>query len=142
MTSEPLLLDTNILVHLVRRDGIGLQLKADYDLLLREPRPVICAVSEGELRSLEFQFGWGMQKLQQSRYVLRYYQSIPIEEENIFEAYAVLDSYSEGIGRPMGKNDLWIATVAVSLDLHLLTTDRDFDHLVPGFLTATRIEIP
>jgi tRNA(fMet)-specific endonuclease VapC len=141
VTQEALLLDTNILVHLVRRDRVGLQLKTEYDLLLREPRPVICAVTEGELRSLVFQFGWGRQKAEQARYLLRYFQRIPIEDENVFESYAVVDAYSESTGHPMGKNDLWIAAVATSLDLHLLTTDRDFDHLIPDFLKATRIKI-
>lgn len=141
MKPETLLLDTNILVHLVRRDRVGMQLKIGYDLLLREPRPVICAVTEGELRSLLLQFGWGTQKAEQARYLLRYFQHIPIEDENIYEAYAVLDAYSESIGQPMGKNDLWIAAVAASLDLHLLTTDKDFNHLTPEFLGATRIEI-
>ena len=39
----------------------------------------------------------------------------------------------------MGKNDLWIAAVASVTRFRLLTTDADFDHLDPLFLTRLRI---
>jgi predicted nucleic acid-binding protein len=46
------LLDTNILVHLVRGDGVGQYVRDAYAPLLRDPRPLICVVSDGELCSL------------------------------------------------------------------------------------------
>ena len=78
MRHDNLLLDTNVLVHLVRRDAVGIRLISEYDLLIREPRPVICAVTEGELRSLIYQFGWGAQKADQAMYLLSYFKRIPI----------------------------------------------------------------
>ena len=39
----------------------------------------------------------------------------------------------------MGKNDLWIAATAVAYGATLLTTDSDFDRLVP--FTLDRILI-
>lgn len=41
--------------------------------------------------------------------------------------------------RNMGKNDLWIAATASALDLTLLTTDRDFDHLHLPLLSLQKI---
>jgi predicted nucleic acid-binding protein len=39
----------------------------------------------------------------------------------------------------MGKNDLWIAATAYSLDIPLLTTDIDFDHLNKTFINVMKI---
>jgi tRNA(fMet)-specific endonuclease VapC len=39
----------------------------------------------------------------------------------------------------MGKNDLWIATTASLLNLMLITTDDDFDHLNNHFLQIRKI---
>ena len=40
----------------------------------------------------------------------------------------------------MGKNDLWIAATAMATGATLLTTDKDFDHLDPTFLTRDWID--
>jgi len=52
MAQQDYLLDTNILVHLVREDAIGRRLRDEHSLLLIQPPPMISDVSEGELRSL------------------------------------------------------------------------------------------
>jgi predicted nucleic acid-binding protein len=39
----------------------------------------------------------------------------------------------------MGKNDLWIAATASLLNLQLVTTDKDFDHLETSFLSLRRV---
>jgi hypothetical protein len=52
-------LDTNILVHLIRRDALGQYLTGHYTLYVVEPRPMISDVTEGELSSLASQWGWG-----------------------------------------------------------------------------------
>jgi predicted nucleic acid-binding protein len=53
------LLDTNILVHLVRGDHAGEEIKAKYAPYTKDPKPLICAVTDGELRSLSLLFSWG-----------------------------------------------------------------------------------
>jgi predicted nucleic acid-binding protein len=35
-------------------------------------------------------------------------------------------------GAKYGQNDLWIAATAVAADAFLLTTDKDFDYLIPS----------
>ena len=53
------LLDTNILIHLIRNDELGERIRELYNPLLIAPCPLISLVTDGEIRSLAFQFGWG-----------------------------------------------------------------------------------
>lgn len=68
----------------------------------------------------------------------------------LMDAYADIDTYSQGkhreylappgfSARNMGKNDLWIAATAFLLDIPLLTTDKDFDHLHPHFIKVIKV---
>jgi tRNA(fMet)-specific endonuclease VapC len=41
--------------------------------------------------------------------------------------------------RNMGKNDLWIAATASLLNLKLITTDADFDHLNTNFIELQKV---
>jgi tRNA(fMet)-specific endonuclease VapC len=61
-----------------------------------------------------------------------------------------LDTYSQRLNpnfenypfdtlRNMGKNDLWIASLAALLGLTLVTTDADFDHLNNVFFGVRKI---
>ena len=134
------LLDTNILVHLVRRDDLGLKIQALYDPLMVEPHPIISIVSAGELRSLAYQLMWGLDKSEQAHFLLNYFKNVSIDDGDIIEAYAVIDAYSVAVGKSMGKNDLWIAATAKVTGATLLTTDKDFDHLVPHSLTRFWID--
>ncbi len=40
----------------------------------------------------------------------------------------------------MGKNDFWIAALATILNLELITTDADFDHLHNVFFPVRKIK--
>lgn len=133
MTPDLYLIDTNILVHLVRGDEVGHRLRNNYSLSFLEPRPLISIVSEGELRSLVYQFRWGTSKAEQALFYLSYFKRVSIDRQEVYEAYAAIDAYSVSVGRSMGKNDLWIAATAHVMGATLLTTDRDFDHLTPQF---------
>ena len=134
------LLDTNILVHLVRRDSVGERIQRLYSPLLTELRPLISIVTEGELRSLGFQLRWGKEKTEQSHFLMTYFQRATIETEDVLQAYALIDTFCERSGHTMGKNDLWIAASAHVTGAILLTTDRDFDHLDGQFLTRKWID--
>ena len=48
-------------------------------------------------------------------------------------------SYPFRTPRNMGKNDLWIAATASLLNLQLVTTDGDFDHLDQTFLSLKKV---
>lgn len=134
------LLDTNILVHLIRQDALGQNLNNAFHLLVTEPRPIIAVVTEGEIRSLAYQWNWGKFKKDQVNFLCGYFGRYGIDSPEVIEAYAVIDSYSESAGRPMGKNDIWIAAVAYVTGAKLLTTDHDFEHLHPQLISYEWID--
>lgn len=68
---------------------------------------------------------------------------VPVDNYELFERYAEIDTFSQGksqkyntnfSARNMGKNDLWIAATASVLNAKLLTMDKDFAHLDNVFL--------
>lgn len=97
-------------------------------------------MTEGELRSLVHQWKWGQRKKEQAQFFLQYFWRIPVDNEDVFAAYAMIDAFSESIGYSMGKNDLWIAAAAIATGAIIVTTDTDFDHLQPTFLSIDRID--
>lgn len=137
--AELYLLDTNILVHSIRQDPIGQYIKATYSPLTINPRPLISIVTEGELRSLANQWDWGKQKKEQLNFLLSYFGRVPIDS-SVLEAYAVIDAYSKRNGYTIGQNDIWIAATAYVTGSRLITTDKDFDPLVPTFLARDWID--
>lgn len=139
--SDLYLLDTNILIHIIRDDLTGQRIKATYAPYTRDPKPLICSVSDGELRSLSLQFLWGKQKLDKMEFALDYFGRVPIEQPEVMKTYAIIDSHSRSKGIKMGKNDLWIAATTLITDSRLLTTNTDFDHLDPAFIFVDRITL-
>jgi predicted nucleic acid-binding protein len=134
------LLDTNILVHYVRGSAVWERLREEYQLLLIEPKPVICVVTVGEIRSLAYQWQWEEAKRSQMAFALGYFGIVNINTPDILESYALMDSYLERQGQSLGKNDLWIAATTQASGARLLTTDRDFDRLHPTFLDRDWID--
>ena len=135
------LLDTNILVHFVRQDAVWNRIRAEYNLFAVEPTQLISVVTVGELRSLAVQHRWGKTKLDQMAFALGYFERIPVVADRLTEIYAVTDSTMAGRGHFLGKNDLWIAATAALTGATLMTTDGDFDPLVPEFLSRIRIAV-
>ena len=133
------LLDTNIFIHMIRNDTTGQHIRVEYDPLMAEIRPVFCTVTQGELRSFALKKEWGHNRVDQMLFLLDYFVPYSLETPEIYAAYAAIDHHSQSIGIRMGKNDLWIAAVASVTGFRLLTTDADFDHLDPLFLTRLRI---
>lgn len=134
------ILDTNILVHMVREDALGQQIKTTYDLLMTRTQPLLSVVTHGELRSLAYQWEWKEAKKKQTAFLFEYFGRVSTDKADIIEAYAVIDAFSERQGRSMGKNDVWIAAAAHTTGATLLTTDKDFDHLDPVFLSRVWLD--
>ena len=133
------LFDTNILAHLIRDDPTGQEIKTQYAPYTRDPKPLICSVSEGELRSLALQFLWGGQKLNKMEFALGYFGRVPIEQPDLMQAYAVIDAHSKSQGIKMSKNDVWVAASTLIAAARLVTTGEDFDHLSPAFIAVDRL---
>lgn len=136
------LLDTCILVHLLRGNTLGEAINNRYSLSSSMHRAVISVVTVGELRSLAGQLGWGEAKIAPMTAILSQVVQVDINHEDIITAYAAIDVHSINVGRPMGKNDLWIAATCVAGGFFLLTTDGDFDHLISsGMISGARLDV-
>lgn len=86
------------------------------------------------------QFNWGNAKVRQLDQLVRRFAVINLDFPNLVNAYAQIDDYSRRRGISMGKNDIWIAATSAVTGAHLLTTDKDFDHLDPQFLSHDYID--
>jgi len=141
------LLDTNILLNIVRLGDFKgvMQFINPYNEVI-----YISVVSEAEIRSISLKNKWG-EKRQDILY--NFLSEINIVEINqsYVNIYAEIDSYSQRANpsfhtyqfdtpRNMGKNDLWISSLAALLGLELVTTDGDFDHLHNVFFPVRRID--
>ncbi|MGA2617520.1 MAG: type II toxin-antitoxin system VapC family toxin [Thermoguttaceae bacterium] len=123
------LLDTNILLELIRGNPLGERIDAEYGLRTNLNRSMISVVTVGEMYSLVRQFGWGREKIGRLESMLAELVWLDINNPQVLEAYGEIDHASQVQGRRMGKNDVWIAATARVTGATLLTTDPDFDHL-------------
>ncbi len=143
-----LLLDTNIILNIVRAKN--------YDAVREFINPensslYISVVVEAEIRSIAVRHRWGANRINHLNHFL---DALNIIEVNQFfvSNYVRIDSYSQRLSpnfdtypypfhtaRNMGKNDLWIASLAAMFDLQLVTTDSDFDHLHKVFFDVRKI---
>lgn len=142
MTSKSglVILDTNILVHLVRGKAAGRHLDRTYGLSSAAVRPLISVTTVGECLSLAKQFAWGSNKEKLLLDLLKQLVIVDINDRNVFDAYADIDFASRKGGHKMGKNDLWVAAVAVAANGWLLTTDKDFLPLDSVFLRVEWVD--
>ena len=114
------LLDTSVIIHLVRGTEVCQRILRSYDLIHCQPRPLVCVVSLAEVRVLAAVNHWGERKRQAL--------------ERTLQSLVVVDIHARQHpmgARHMGKNDLWIAACAAAADAFLLSTDDDFEHLIP-----------
>ncbi len=142
------LLDTNIVLNLIRESPLSKQLKTDYQLFKSPQRLFVSVVVEGELESLALQNQWGKTKLNDLTHYLDNLIIVDIRVQSIIKRYAEIDAFSQNklpnkplnnSARNMGKNDLWIAATASVLNIPLLTTDNDFSHLDKAFLRLMKV---
>lgn len=64
------LLDTNIMVHYVRRTDLQQKIEAQYGLHMTPTIPALCYVSEAELRAFARRRSWGEVNLNQMNFLL------------------------------------------------------------------------
>jgi tRNA(fMet)-specific endonuclease VapC len=141
-----LLLDTNIILNLLRAKDFTAAKKFinPQDGLL-----YISIVSEAEINSLAIRNNWGLNRLKFLNSFLNTVSIIDVNKLSV-RIYAEIDAFSQRLNpdfenytfdtpRNMGKNDLWIASLAAMLDLTLITTDADFDHLNGIFFNVKKI---
>jgi tRNA(fMet)-specific endonuclease VapC len=123
------LLDTNILIDLIRGNALGQYLDKTYGLTAGENPFILCIVTVGEMYALSAKFKWGAAKKAALASLLAQFVWTDISDPAVLQAYGDIDAASEAVGRKMGKNDVWIAATAQVTNTTILTTDPDFDHL-------------
>jgi tRNA(fMet)-specific endonuclease VapC len=130
------LVDTNLLIHVLRASALGKHVVGALQFRTRARDPLLSAVSQGELFSIARHNNWGEQRLGRLEELLNEVLIIDISAtaRALHEKYAEIDTFSRSLGRQMGKNDLWIAATAAISGALLLTTDADFDHLSQNHL--------
>ena len=142
MEAPPLLdlLDTPLLLHLVRNDALAAWALDHYGFLLKASQPLVSIVSVGEIYAISLRLGWGHQRRQRLEETLARARVVPLGFPGVIDAYARIDAHCRRMGTPIGENDTWIAATAHATGARLLTTDKDFDHLDPTFLTRDWID--
>ena len=142
--SEPLyLLDTNILLLLVRAGDLAHYIEEKYQLGRLEQKPLVCVVSHGEARVMARRRSWGRQKRAALLELIDAFTIMDINTPAVIDAYVELELISQAHpagARNMGKNDLWIAACARAAGARPLTTDRDFAHLIPEHIDGEVID--
>ncbi len=134
MSSGPLLLDTSIVLALVRDKDLGKQITSQFGLKSAVHRPLISIVTVGEIWALADQFSFGESKREFLKKVLATLVVLDINHETVLDSYVKVDRAcrrARGGARVLSKNDLWIAATAVAANAVLVTTDKDFLCLHP-----------
>jgi tRNA(fMet)-specific endonuclease VapC len=141
-----LLFDTNIIIYISRDKSE----KKVLDFVNPTNHNVyISYACIAEVESISYQNGWSKQKIRRFEEFLDEVQIIQIDD-TLLRTYVEIDAFSQKkhqdfdeytfkTPRNMGKNDLWIAATASLLNLTLITTDGDFDHLHGNFLNLRKI---
>ena len=142
-----ILLDTNILLFITKTkefSPIANFINPDKRLTF------VSIVSEAEISSFAIKNHWGTKRIEYLNLFLNSCNIIDVNKSFV-SIYAHIDSYSQcqnpnfhsypfKTPRNMGKNDLWIASLAAMLNLQLVTTDADFDHLHNVFFEVRKIQ--
>lgn len=144
MNERLFLLDTTIVLALVRGNVLAQHIDTTFGLRAAKTRPMISVVTHGEVRVLASRNGWGDKKLNALQNALDNLVTVDVNHPDVLDAYVEIDLTSQvhpNGARNMGKNDLWIAACAKAARATLLTTDKDFAHLTPELLDVEVIDI-
>jgi tRNA(fMet)-specific endonuclease VapC len=142
-----IVIDTNILIAIVRSKNATALTKY---LGVSQQRVYVSIVTEAEIKSFAIKNNWGRSRLNILEEFLEDVNIIEVDRSYV-NIYAQIDSFSQRLNpnftsynfntpRNMGKNDLWIASLASLLGLTLVTTDSDFDHLNGIFFDVRKIK--
>jgi tRNA(fMet)-specific endonuclease VapC len=148
-----IVIDTCVLIHIVRDTITGKNCLEELEKFDEAGNVIISVVTKAELESFIGQNNWGKPKVEKLHKILKEITYIDISnaDQLLIDAYSEIDAFSKrkikdrngdllkGSAKKMGKNDLWIAATAYSLDIPLMTTDGDFDHLDGTLIKVIRV---
>ena len=132
MTGAVYLLDTSVLLPLVRGKEFGKHINSTFDLEDVALRTLVCIVTVGEIWVIADRNGWGPQKREALQKMLANLVIVDLNDQGVLDAYVELDRVSQA--QPKGAmnipdNDLWIAATAATSGLPVVTQDDDYDQL-------------
>ncbi len=134
MNAKPHLLDTNVLLHLIRGRELGKYIDVTFRLSDAVHRPLVSIVTHGEIWVLADRNSWSVDKRAALQTMLDNLVTVDLNDQTILDSYVELSRASQSVqrgARALGDNDLWIAATAKAADAVLLTTDQDFLHFHP-----------
>jgi tRNA(fMet)-specific endonuclease VapC len=140
---RPVLLDTNVLMHLLRADETGQRIEEEHRLASRSLRPLLSVVVEAEIKAIARRNEWGTQRLDDLTGLLRELVPVGIRHPTVVDAYAGLYCRAHEVGRyrQFRQNDLWIAATGVAAGATLYTCDgKDFDWIDAADLPVVVID--
>ena len=138
--SRLLLLDTNIVIFLVRGGAVGAALDSRFQLRARPDRPLVSVVTLGEALAFAQKHSWGSPRIGRLRELMRELVPVDIRAQPVLDRYAEIDTFLSRSGRALSDNDVWIAACASATEATLLTTDRDFDPLADQYLDRVWVD--
>lgn len=148
-----IVIDTCVFIHIVRDTTAGKKCLDSLEKYDEAANVIVSVATKAELESFIAQNNWGRPKIDQLNKILEEITYIDISnaDQLLIDSYTEIDAFSKrkingksgnlliGSSRKMGKNDLWIAATAYSLDVPLMTTDGDFDHLNGTLLNVLKV---
>jgi len=136
-----ILLDTNIVLYLLRGKAAGQWIKQNYQLDTRMERPLVSMISVGEILAIAERQNYGPKKRVKLHSLLENLVVVEIKFP-IAQEYARIQAILQGQGTPIGENDTWIAATAAATASSLLTSDHHFEKLPPGLINVEIIDPP
>jgi predicted nucleic acid-binding protein len=148
-----IVIDTCVFIHIVRGTDTGRKCIEALEKYDEAANVIVSVATKAELESFIAQSNWGKAKIERLNKILEEITYIDISnaDQILIDSYTEIDAFSkrkikdksgnllDGSARKMGKNDLWIAATAYSLDIPLMTTDGDFDHLNGSMMNIMKI---
>lgn len=148
-----IVIDTCVFIHVVRDTITGRKCLDEIEKYDPAANIIISVVTKSELESFIVQNNWSNPKIEKLNKILGEitYIDISSADQLLIDSYKKIDAFSKrkfedksgnllkGSAKKMGKNDLWIAATAYSLDIPLITTDSDFDHLNETLMNVIKI---
>jgi|SRR5579859_4458783 len=143
MKSALYLLDTSVLLALVRGNELGQFIRHTFSLENPAVRSLISIVSHGEIWAMAERRNWQAGKRDALARMLENLVTMDLNANEIVRAYVEIDRFNQKASkgaRQLSNNDMWIAATAKASNASLLTTDQDFLHLHPHYLIVEYVD--
>jgi tRNA(fMet)-specific endonuclease VapC len=141
VSTELVLLDTSVVLHLLRGNKTAQRIDGELGLRARAERPLISLVTIGEALAFARYRSWGSDRTTRLEAYLRELVVVDIQSRAVLQKYAELHTWLVRQGRTVGDNDVWIAATAAATSALLVTTDADFDPLNPEHVRVRRFAV-